>query len=94
MVQSMLNFNVVHCIIEMKHQKPLKTLSEIVKISNNHVEAPKYNGFLDHTESREPHLVTSASFFMGSILDVTRTTFTKANVRLVSLKLLISYLDN
>ena len=52
MVQSMLNFNVVHCIIEMKHQKPLKTLSEIVKISNNHVGAPKYNGFLDHMESR------------------------------------------
>ena len=62
MVQSMLNFNVVHCIFEMKHQKPLKTLSEIVKISNNHVGAPKYNGFLDPIKSRYPHLATSVYY--------------------------------
>ena len=31
---------------------------------------------------------------MGSILDVTRTTFTKAKLRLVSLKFLMSHLNN
>jgi len=31
---------------------------------------------------------------MGSILDVTMTTFTKAKVRLVSLKFLMSHLNN
>jgi len=61
----MLNFNVVQCINEMKHQKPLKMLSEIVKISNNHVETQNVKENLCFIGTKFPHLDTSVKSLHG-----------------------------
>jgi len=65
MVQGMLNFNVVCCIIEMKDQKPLKTLSEIVKISNNHVERQNVKENLCFIGTKFSYLDTSEKSLHG-----------------------------